>query len=83
MPYIKEYLRRELDFPLPKPFEAGQLNYLISRLVNDYVYEQGKSYETLNEVVGVLECAKLEVYRKVAAPYEDEKCKANGEVYTV
>jgi len=33
--------------------------------------------------VGVLECAKLELYRRIAAPYEDEKIVETGDVYTV
>jgi hypothetical protein len=32
-------------------------------------------------MIGVLECAKLELYRRVAAPYEDAKCEDNGDVY--
>ena len=28
-----------------------------------------------------LECAKLELYRRLAAPYEDEKRKETGDVY--
>ena len=40
-------------------------------------------YAHLNEAIGVLECAKLELYRRVAAPYEDEKIAESGDVYTV
>ena len=32
-------------------------------------------------LIGVLECAKLELYRRVAAPYEDDKIDENGDVY--
>ena len=32
--------------------------------------------------MGALECAKLELYRRVAAPYEDVKIMENGDVYT-
>ena len=34
------------------------------------------------KVIGALECAKLELYRRIAAPYEDTKIQENGEVYT-
>ena len=30
--------------------------------------------------MGVLECCKLEFYRRVAAPYEDIKIEENGDV---
>ena len=32
-------------------------------------------------MVGVLECCKLELYRKLAAPYEDTKEMESGPVY--
>jgi hypothetical protein len=38
-------------------------------------------YAHLNEAIGVLECAKLELYRRIAAPYEDRKMGETGEVY--
>ena len=41
----------------------------------------GTNYVKLNELIGVLECAKLELYRRVASPYEDEKVESNGDVY--
>ncbi len=46
-------------------------------------YAQGKgvSYTTYNEVVGVLECVKQEIYRRVIGPYENEKKHANGDVF--
>jgi hypothetical protein len=37
-------------------------------------------YFHINKAVGVLECVKLEFYRRVAAPYEDEKIKESGDV---
>lgn len=33
------------------------------------------------EIGGAIECAKLEFYRRVAAPYEDKKIAENGDVY--
>jgi hypothetical protein len=30
-----------------------------------------------------MDCAKLELYRRVAAPYEDEKMAEAGDVYQV
>ena len=58
----------------------GELNYLITRLIKPYL-GSNPSYATINNVIGVLECAKLELYRRIAAPHEDEKCRVNGDVY--
>lgn len=83
MPYIKQDARERLQ-DLDIPTTAGELNYLITKLCSEYVDDFGGinlCYQKLNEVIGVLECAKMEFYRRVAAPYEDEKMKKNGDVY--
>jgi len=71
------YKMRTISTNFPDP---GTLNYIITRLV---VWYLGKSpnYERYNAVIGVLECAKQELYRRQIAPYEDEKCEENGDVY--
>ena len=37
-------------------------------------------YADINELIGALECAKLEFYRRKAAPYEDKKAVENGDL---
>jgi Domain of unknown function (DUF6899) len=83
MPYVKRTDRTRLDCGGP-PETAGELNYLVTRLVDGYLGRKGVSYANLNEVVGVLECAKLELYRRIVARYEDRKIAdpENGDVYT-
>lgn len=61
--------------------KPGELNYAITEMVIDYINRKGVSYTNMNEVVGVLECAKMELYRRMAAPYEDIKIEENGDVY--
>ena len=80
MPYIDREARERLGRG-GLAEEAGELNYQITLLVDDYLSRKGLRYAHLNEVVGVLECAKLEVYRRIAADYEDSKRNENGEVY--
>lgn len=80
MPYINREGREEIkEGRLPE--NAGELNFVISSLVDNYL-AGNVCYRRINEVIGVLECAKLELYRRVAAPYEHAKCQENGEVYT-
>ena len=59
---------------------GGQLNYVITSLVQKVYKDYRPSYQDINEVIGVLECAKMEFYRRVAAPYEDLKIEENGDV---
>jgi len=81
MPYIKKMVRvgwEVLDsFSILTP---GVLNFVVSKICHNYIRGKGLTYNTLNEVIGVLECAKMELYRQVAAPYEDEKKAGNGPV---
>ncbi len=56
----------------------GVLNYIISTLISQ-LYR--RSYTDLNAEIGMLECAKQELYRRRLVPYEDEKIKENGDVY--
>jgi len=81
MPYISEMQRLNLQNPGTIPMNAGELNYLFTCLIIDYMELNGTKYQTINDVVGALEGAKLEFYRRVAAPYEDVKIKENGDVY--
>ena len=59
----------------------GDVNFVISKLLH-YLYTfEGKSYSNINEVIGILECAKQEFYRRQAAPYEDKKKDISGDVF--
>lgn len=39
-----------------------------------------KTFTTMSQIIGVLESVKQEFYRRVVAPYEEEKIKENGDV---
>lgn len=81
MPYIKDkQIRAALWFGELVPSNSGELNYLITSLCHRYIQDEGLRYATLNEVVGVLECAKAELLRVVVGKYEDKKRLANGSV---
>ena len=81
MPYIKQE-RREAILAGSPPQDAGELNFAITTLVDNYLKDKGGiRYSRLNEVVGAMDCAKLELYRRIAAPYEDKKIEENGDVY--
>jgi len=94
MPYIKQETRylfdemvdglakvifTESDRELGSP--AGNLNYIITTLLDKTYSQWNDNYTYFNEKVGILECAKLELYRRRIAPYEDEKIELNGDVF--
>lgn len=82
MPYIKQQDRASILLNETNIQTPGELNYFITCLLDWYINKMGKNYSTLNEVIGVMECAKLELYRRVVSPYEDLKIQENGDVYT-
>lgn len=60
---------------------AGELNYFITYLINEYLKYHGLNYQVCNDIVGALDNAKDEFKRCVQNPYEDLKIKENGDVY--
>lgn len=82
MPYIKSNLRPGL-FPTSDnvPSNPGELNFMVTRLINDYMLSQPFNYQVINDIIGALEGAKMEFYRRVVIPYEDRKIIENGDVY--
>ena len=78
MPYIDPDTRPKVK--QLGPTNAGELNYAITSLIVEYLGSH-YNYASFNEVVGVLECAKLELYRRRIGEYEDRKCRENGDVY--
>ncbi|MDE2097000.1 MAG: hypothetical protein KGL39_07125 [Patescibacteria group bacterium] len=79
MPYTTPGRRVRLESSAVRPETAGELNYAITKLL--IAYAQPLSYQKINDVLGALEGAKAEFYRRVAAPYEDIKIQENGDVY--
>ena len=83
MPYIERAFRTIFDEGLCKvatPKRVGQLNYVFTTVIQDYL---GKvpNYQRFNDAIGALEACKLELYRRMVAPYEDKKIAENGDVY--
>ena len=88
MPYIKPEMRESLDQSVQALATElanitdehsldGALNYTICRLTTMLYKER---YFDFNRIMGVLECVKMEVYRRRAVPYEDQKIVENGDV---
>lgn len=92
MPYIPQDQRSEIDWELDclldeldllmsryPDKQAGILNYTISYIISK-ILKGNLNYANINMVVGVLECAKLELYRRLAGPYEDKAIAKNGDL---
>lgn len=131
MPYIKR-VNRKIIKETGVAKDAGELNFLITSRIQEYLIISGISYQKFNDILGVLESiklginkpiynpslgeeittpyilhkhlykivsdyaikdnteydilgvlegAKLELYRRKIALYEDIKIKENGDVY--
>lgn len=90
MPYVPKADRfrfsavvNALNEEMAKGITPGELNYLLTGIADNYVAVKGKSYTHMNDVLGAFSGASKEFYRRVVAPYEEEKINENGDVYTV
>lgn len=81
MPYIDEEAREALGLAGAPATTPGELNYVITRLAQEYVQVRGLSYQTLNDVMGALTGALSEFQRRVVHPYEERKRAVNGDVF--
>lgn len=85
MPYLKskdknKFKKTVKEFSKNPPTTAGEINYLVTELVYAYLNQQGLNYQHLNDIVGALDGAKVELQRRIVGPYEDLKIKENGDV---
>ncbi len=84
MPYIDKEKRPVLDGLIKTLHShcssAGDFNYIITKLLHTELERGPLSYSILSGVIGTLECAKLELYRMIAASYEDQKWEQNGHI---
>lgn len=90
MPYIKPRERLKFDDDSNGELAQqaanlidgpGDFNYFVSRVLHFYIQRVGLCYATINACIGIVECIKLELYRRLAGPYEDKKISENGDVY--
>jgi len=90
MPYIKSENRIQYDSLIEDvvdkltdhgftPLMPGELNYFISSIVWK-LYDKSPSYTKGNELMGVIECVKMEFYRRKLSKLEDEKIIENGDI---
>lgn len=88
MPYIEQERRDKIQDNWEVE-SIGELNYAITKKILRYLirkigntpHKLEPNYADWNEIMGVLECIKQEIYRRKVAPYEDKKKKENGDVY--
>lgn len=86
MPYINKEDRdyfEELELSMEHYYikNPGQLNYLFTLLIKQYIEQNKENYQTYNDIIGALESCKQELYRRKISPYEDRKIIENGDVY--
>jgi len=80
MPYINQNDKLELNHDQRSPKTPGELNYCITKLLLNYCHPE-LNYKDINDVLGAIEGAKMEFYRRVVVPYENYKLAQNGDVY--
>lgn len=84
-PLYDDHIRRIAEALAKQPPETrkGHANYVITRILRQgfgVASPRGESYSSYADVVGTLECAKLEIYRRWVAPYEDRAIERHGDL---
>ena len=93
MPYIKKDQRARYDTLVgelaaalsEQPVEQlkGHANYVITQILRKawgVVDRANESYSNYADIIGTLECAKLEMYRRWVAKYEDGAIERHGDL---
>jgi len=93
MPYIPQDDRPRYDGLIDQLADAlaeqapdrrkGHANYVVTRILRKawgVDVPGGESYSNYADVIGTLESAKLELYRRGVAAYEDKAIAKNGDV---
>lgn len=75
---IKNVRSNTLENPHDIKNHLGRINYCFSRIASNLMGDI--SYSKIAMITGVLENIKQEFYRRLAAPYEDQKIIANGDI---
>lgn len=88
MPYIEPESRAKFSYALDliadqhDPLSAGELNYVVSMIVNNWVdSHETVNYGVLNEAHGTLYSSAAEFYRRRVSIYENEAIAKNGDIY--
>ena len=86
MPYIQGWRREQLDRRAGViagniAGSIGELTYVLTKAAVDYLDGVDLTFAEASAVVAAFECAKLEFYRRVLVPYEEQKRALNGDVY--
>jgi hypothetical protein len=92
MPYVKNKDRKELNDKIHALTDSvndvsednieGVLNYVITTLLTNSVRPDNKKwkYNIFNRAIGILECVKLEFYRRLISQYEAKCIDDNGDI---
>lgn len=77
MPYIK---KEDRPRAATAPETESELNYALTKVLHGYIKRRGLRYAFINDCLGALEGAKLEFYRRVATPHEEQAIAKNGDI---
>lgn len=90
MPYINDDMREEVDGDISNILEyvdsvkkdGNKIDGLINYIITKIVVESFKplSYSTGSDMIKTLECSKLEIYRRLLSPYENNAVERNGDL---
>lgn len=84
MPYInqrdRDFFEPSLDEIVDSIQDPGDVCFCIYYILQKVCKKDSTRFKTISSLIGEVECAKMEFYRRIVAPYEDIKINENGDV---
>lgn len=89
MPYIKQEDRQVIDnivdmimvsVDVKGDLARGKMNYMIHKLYVEFEKKYGRRYNYMKDFEGELLMTLLEIYARRVYPYEQIKCRQNGDL---
>ena len=75
----KDISEKVMDIML-KISTKEEYNYAIALLLHSYLQRNGDDYDHVNDIIGILECVKLEIFRTLVTPDMIKNKKENGHI---
>lgn len=79
--FLEERLKEICELVEDLPLGSGDIVYIITKILLSHLKKKEICFENLSDIIKILECAKMEYYRRVMVPYEESKIKERGDVY--
>lgn len=83
MPFLSPMQKAEVNEKMKEGrcLNEGELTYVLTKLIVTNWHSGEGNYAALCQIIGALECTKMQFFKEIVVPYEEKKKQLNGDVY--